>query len=148
MTIHDDVRSRLTEAMWARDVPRTGALRMIRAALLEEEKSGRGEVGDDRAIEVLRRIRKQREESALLYDQAKRPDLAAAEREEIGVVDEFLPKVADEATSLGWVREAIAATGAREIREVGKVMGALMKAPRGEVDPGLCRTLAEQELGT
>ena len=121
---------------------------MIRAALLEEEKSGRGEVGDDRAIEVLRRIRKQREESALLYDQAKRPDLAAAEREEIGVVDEFLPKVADEATSLGWVREAIAATGAREIREVGKVMGALMKAHRGEVDPGLCRTLAERELGT
>jgi len=147
MSIQDDVRTRLTEAMKARDVARTSALRMIRAALLEEEKSGRGAVGDDRAVEVLRRIRKQREESALLYEQAKRADLAAAERAEVLVVDEFLPKVADEATSLAWVREAIAATGAREAREVGRVMGALMKAHRGAVDPALCRVLAERELG-
>ncbi|MBN1334770.1 MAG: GatB/YqeY domain-containing protein [Deltaproteobacteria bacterium] len=146
MPIQDDVRERLTEAMKARDVGRTSALRLIRAALLEEEKSGRGAVDDDRAIDVLRRIRKQREEAALLYAQAGRADLASAERDEIAIVEEFLPAVADEATCLAWVREAIAATGAREVREVGRVMGALMKAHRGAVDPALCRTFVEREL--
>ncbi len=148
MAIQDDIKTRLTEAMKARDVARTSALRMIRAALIEEEKAGRGEVGDERTIEVLRRLRKQREEAAVLYDQARRADLAEAERGEIAVIDEFLPRVADEATTLAWVREAIASTGAREVREVGRVMGALMKAHRGAVDPALGRTLAERELGT
>lgn len=148
MSISERVQERLKEAMKARDAARTSALRMARAALLEEAKSGRGELDDVAAVAVLRRVAKQREEAAQAYEAAGRPELAAMERAEIGVIDEFLPRMADEATTLAWVREAIQATGATSTRELGKVMGHVMKAHKAEVDAGVARALAERELGS
>jgi uncharacterized protein YqeY len=146
MPITDAVQQQLLQAMKARDVARTSALRMIKAALLEESKKGEGAVGDEAAVAVLRRLVKQREEAAEAYDQAGRADKAADERAEIEVIDTFLPRLAGETATLAWVREAIAQTGASSPRELGKAMGALMKAHRGELDPGLARTLLEREL--
>jgi hypothetical protein len=131
-TLVETVSSELKVAMLARDAARTGALRMIRAAFIELAKDGKGEVTDERCVEVLRRLRKQREDSIDSYEKAGRTDLA---------------KLADEATTLEWVRAAIAESGAQGPREMGKAMGALMKAHKADVDAGLARQLLTRELG-
>jgi uncharacterized protein YqeY len=146
MSIVENVSKQLTAAMKAREVARISALRMIRAALIEETKREGIEPDDEKAMEVLRRLRKQRDESAEAYEQAGRSDLAELELAEAAVIDGFLPRLADEATTAAWVREAIAVSGATSVRELGKAMGALMKAHRGELDAKLARSLIEREL--
>jgi uncharacterized protein YqeY len=146
MSIEETVKRELTAAMKAKDVPRTSALRLIRAALVEESKKTGQAVSDEQALGVLRRLRKQRDESAEAYEQADRADLAELERAEATVIDAFLPQLADEGTTLIWVREAIATSGASSARELGRAMGALMKAHRGELDAKLARQLLEREL--
>jgi uncharacterized protein YqeY len=146
MSITESVSKQLTAAMKAREVNRISALRMIRAALVEEEKKTGRQVEDAQALTVLRRLRKQRDESAEAYAQAGRDDLAALEQAEAEIIDSFLPKLADEATTLTWVREAIAASGATSPREMGKAMGMLMRGHRDEIDAKLARSLLEREL--
>lgn len=146
-TLVETVSSELKVAMLARDAARTGALRMIRAAFIELAKDGKGEVTDERCVEVLRRLRKQREDSIDSYEKAGRTDLADVERAEMTIIDSLLPRLADEATTLEWVRAAIAESGAQGPREMGKAMGALMKAHKADVDAGLARQLLTRELG-
>jgi hypothetical protein len=148
MSIDQNVQRQLTEAMKAREVERISALRMIRAALIDESKKTGAAVDDARATTVLRRLRKQREESAEAYDKAGRTDLATLERAEAAVIDTFLPQLADEDQTLTWVREAIAASGASSPREFGRAMGMLMKAHRGDLDAKLARSLLERELAS
>lgn len=143
----DQITVDLKAAMKAKDKERVAAVRMIRAAFIEAQKAGTGEVTDDDAVNILRRMRKQRVDAAEQYDAADRPDLADKERYEVTVIDDYLPKLADEATTRAWVKEAIAATGADSPRQLGRVMGAVMKAHRGDIDAGLTRTIIEEELG-
>jgi hypothetical protein len=147
MSLVEQVSAELKKAMLARDAPRTTGLRMIRAAFIELEKEGKGEVTDERALEALKRLKKQREDSISAYDGASRKDLADVERAELAVIEAFLPKLADEAQTLAWVKEAIAASGASGPKEMGKAMGALMKVHKADVDAGVARKLLEKELG-
>lgn len=139
------VSQALKEAMLAKNKARTGALRMIRAALLEAEKSGK-EVNEAGAQAILRRLVKQRQDAAEQYTQAGRQELADAELAEIVVIEEFLPQLADEDTTRRWVEEAVAKTGATEMKELGRVMGALMGAHKGEMDGALARRLVQEAL--
>jgi uncharacterized protein YqeY len=145
-TLNQRVQGDLKQAMKDRNEDRVRAIRMIRAAFIEASKEGAGEITDERALEALRRIRKQRVESAEQYRAGGRPELAEAEEAEMRVIDGYLPKLADEAQTRAWVKEAIAASGATSKKEVGKVMGAVMKAHKADVDAGLVRTIAEAEL--
>lgn len=147
MALKDVVSDELKKAMLARDAARTTGLRMIRAAFIELEKEGKGEVTDERCFEALRRLKKQREDSIQSYVSAGREDLAVQERVELAIIEGFLPKLADEAATRAWVKEAIAASGANSLKEIGKAMGALMKAHKADVDAGLARKLLEEELG-
>ncbi|MFN7144049.1 MAG: GatB/YqeY domain-containing protein [Myxococcota bacterium] len=147
MALKDQVSDELKKAMLAKDAARTTGLRMIRAAFIELEKEGKGEVTDERCFEALRRLKKQREDSIQSYEQAGREDLAAVERSELAIIETFLPKLADEAQTLVWVKEAIAASGATSPKEMGKAMGQLMKAHKADVDAGVARKLLEKELG-
>lgn len=143
----DKVSASLKTAMLAKDAARTGALRMIRAAFIELEKEGKGEVTDERCVDALRRLKKQRDDSVASYESAGRADLAAVERAEIVIIDEFLPQLADEAQTLVWVKEAIAASGATSPKEMGKAMGALMKAHKADIDGAVAQALLKRELG-
>ncbi|MCB9758667.1 MAG: GatB/YqeY domain-containing protein [Alphaproteobacteria bacterium] len=145
--IIQQVSADLKDAMRAKDKERTGALRMLRAAFIEAQKSGRGEVTDDDAVQILRRLYKQREDAAQTYDAGGRPELAEGERAEMVIIEGYLPKLADEATTLTWVKAAIAETGAADPKQIGRVMGAVMKAHKGEVDGKLARSLIAAELG-
>lgn len=146
LTLVARVSEDLKTAMKARDADTTRSLRNIRAAFIELDKEGKGAVTDERAIEALRKMRKQRVESAEVYRANARIDLAEPEEVEIRVIDGYLPKLADEATVRGWVREAIAATNATSVKEAGKVVGAVMKAHKGDADPGTVKAIAESEL--
>lgn len=147
MGLVDEVAVLMREAMKAKDAPRVAALRGIRAAFLTEmKKDGSDTLSDEVCVGLLRRLEKQRGESIEAFDGAGREDRAAAERAELAVVQEFLPSLADEETTRGWVAAAIAESGAQGPKEVGKVMGALMKAHKGEVDGGIAQRLARDLL--
>ena len=147
MGIEESVTTRLTEAMKARDSDRVTALRAVRAAFLVERKKDNAQsLSDEVCMELLRRLAKQRRESIEAFESAGRPERAAAERAELAVVEEFLPALADEATTRAWVEEAIATTGAAAPSDVGRVMGAVMKAHKGAVDGPLARRLAQELL--
>lgn len=147
MAILEEVTSRLKDAMRAKDTATLNALRNIRAAFLNEMKKDNSDSLEDEAcVTLLRRLEKQRKESIDAYEKGGRDELAAQEKVELGVVQQFLPSLADEETTRGWVREAIAASGAAAPGDVGKVMGALMKAHKGEMDAGLANRIARELL--
>ena len=148
MAVVETVTAQMKDAMKARDAARLSALRNMRAAFLTEmKKDGSDTLEDAVAIAVLRKLAKQRQESIDAFTQANRPERVAEEHAELGVIEEFLPRLADEATTRGWVEAAIAASGASSAKELGKVMGALLKAHKGDVDGDLARKLAAELLG-
>jgi uncharacterized protein YqeY len=146
MSIVEEIPVQLKAAMRAKDTARMSALRNIKAAFLSELKSGNAPdaLDDSTAIVILRRLAKQRAESITAYEAGGREELAAAERAELAVIEEFLPQQADEAQTRAWVEAAIAATGATSMRDMGRVMGHLMKehgdAIDGKVANGLVRS--------
>ena len=147
MGIFDEATLGMQAARKAKDEVRLTALRAIRAAfLLEMKKDNATTLSDEVCIGVLRKLEKQRHESIEAFEAAGRADRAATERAELAVIESFLPRLADEATTRAWVQEAIAASGATGARELGKVMGALMKVHKGEVDGNLARKLASELL--
>jgi uncharacterized protein YqeY len=147
VTIFDDVVARMKDAMRARDAATLAALRNIRAAFLNLTKAdGSDSLDDEACVAVLRRLAKQRKESIEAYDGAGRTEQAAAERADLAVIDAYLPQLADEAQTRTWVEEAIAASGAAAPSDVGRVMGTVMKAHKGEVDGALTRRIAAEIL--
>lgn len=147
MAIQDDVTAQMKEAMRAHDPARTNALRNIRAAFLNEMKKDNSKsLDDETCTAILRRLEKQRKESIDAYEKGGRTELAEAERAELAVIEQYLPKLADEATTRRWVEEAIAASGAKAPADLGKVMGALMKGHKGELDGGLANRIAKELL--
>lgn len=147
MPIVEEVTAQLKDAMKARDERRLATLRSMRTAFLNEmKKDGSDFVPDEVCEALLRKLEKQRKESIEAFEQAGREEMAAAEREELAILQEFLPQLADETQTRAWVEAAIAETGASEARDVGKVMGALMKAHKADIDGNLARGLAQELL--
>lgn len=148
MAILDDVNTQMKEAMKAKDAPRLAALRGMRAAFLTElKKDGSETLADETAITLLRKLAKQHLESIEAFDKAGRAEQAASERAELAVVEQFLPSLADEATTRSWVEAAIAQSGASAPGDVGRVMGQVMKAHKGDVDGTLAKKIAAELLG-
>ncbi|MBW2274453.1 MAG: GatB/YqeY domain-containing protein [Deltaproteobacteria bacterium] len=147
MSIALDVSEQMKEAMKAKDKIRVTALRSIRASLLNEmKKDNSTDLPDETSITLLRRLEKQRGESIEAFEKAGRTEQVEAERGELAVIREFLPSLADEAATRAWVQEAIDASGAGSPGDVGRVMGALMKAHKGEIDGGLAKKIASELL--
>jgi hypothetical protein len=144
----DEVSRQMAEALRARESDRLAALRSIRAAFLNEmKKDGASELADEVELGLLRRLEKQHLESIAAFEAAGRSELAEREKAELAVIREFLPSLADEATTRAWVEAAIAETGASAPKDLGRVMGALMKKHKGEVDGDLARRVATEKLG-
>lgn len=147
MALLDQVSAALKEAMLAKDKARIDGLRGIRAAFIEELKvDGAETLSDERAVEVLRKLSKMRKESIDAYTAGGRPDLVAEETNALAVIESFLPKLADEATTRAWVQAAIAQTGAAGLKDMGKVMSALMAAHRAELDGKLANGIVKELL--
>ena len=149
MAIVDDVTSQMKEAMRAKDTLRLATLRSMRSAFLNEmKKDGSDSVSDAVCETLLRKLEKQRKESIEAFTKGGRMEMAETERAELAVIQEFLPQLADEAQTRAWVEAAIAETGASEPREMGRVMGALMKAHKADLDGNMAREIVQELLGS
>lgn len=147
MSIAETVSEQMKQAMKAKDERRLAALRSMRTAFLNEmKKDGSTSIADAVCEGLLRKLEKQRKESIEAFTSAGRMELAAAEESELAVIQEFLPRLADETRTREWVEAAIASTGAASGKDVGKVMGALMKAHKGAIDGDLARRLVQERL--
>lgn len=129
MGLREQFTDQLKIAMKAGDAPRTSTLRMILARLKDVDIAARPKgidrVPDDEVLAALRGMIKSRRESIDLYRRGERPDLVAKETAEITVIESFLPRQMDEAAMLQAVDDAVAATGAQSIKDMGKVMAEL-----------------------
>ena len=128
----------LKDAMRAGDKRRVSTVRLIAAALkdkdIEARGAGKGHASDDEILALLQKMIKQRQESADIYDKAARPELATQEREEIAIINSFLPAQMSESEVEAAVRAAIAETGATSVKEMGKVIGLLKGKYAGRMD--------------
>ena len=143
MGLRQRVSDALKQAMKDKDTSRLGTLRLINAAIKDQDIALRGgdadtpdTVGDPEILAILGKMTKQRLESARAYDEGGRLDLAEREREEITVIEEFLPRQLDETEVDTAIATAISETGASSIRDMGKVMGHLKDQYTGQMDFG------------
>jgi uncharacterized protein YqeY len=137
--LRDNLNEALKEAMRARDTATVSTVRLILAKLKEVDIAARTEasregVADDRILAMLQSMIKERNESAALYEKGGRTDLADKEKAEIAVIERFLPKQMDEAAVDAAVREAVASTGAKTVKDMGGVMAALKAKYTGQMD--------------
>ena len=129
------------QAMRERNQMRLSTLRLINAAIKDRDIAARADghengVDDAQVLAILDKMVKQRRESAQSYEEAGRLDLADQEREEIEIIEEFLPRALSDAEIEKAVDDAVAEIGASSIRDMGRVMGALKSRYAGQMDFG------------
>ncbi|WP_101065358.1 GatB/YqeY domain-containing protein [Roseovarius salinarum] len=142
MQLRERVNAALKQAMKDKDPDRLATLRLINAAIKDQDIAARGEEGDSGVSEsdilgILSKMIQQRRESVRSYEEGGRLDLAERESAEIDVIAEFLPPQLDDADVEGAIDEAIAEVGAKSIRDMGKVMGVLKQRYSGQMDFGV-----------
>jgi len=124
------------DAMRARAKERLGALRLINAEIKRVEVDTRKILSDDDILQILNRMLKQRQDSLQQYEAAGREDLAAVERQEIGVIREFMPAPLSDADLEAEIDAAVTASGASSPRDMGAVMNVLRPRVQGRADMG------------
>ena len=149
------MRATLTEAMRtamrAKAAETLGTVRMIQAAIKDRDianrGAGKGDASDEEILGILAKMVKSREDAAKLYDEGKRPELAAKERAEILIVQSFMPAQLSDDDAKAAIAEVIAATGASGIKDMGKVMAELKARHAGKMDFGKASGLIKAALG-
>ena len=136
MNLFDKVSGDIKTAMMARDKVRLEALRGIKKEFLEAKtaKGGDGELSDDAALKILAKMVKQRKESASIYTEQNREDLAGEELAQAAIIEEYLPKQLSEEELTAALKEIIARVGATSAKEMGKVMGTATKELAGKAE--------------
>lgn len=136
MDLFDTISAQIKDAMLAKDKVRLEALRGIKKEFLEARSlpGAGGTLTDDAAVKILVKMAKQRRESAEIYTQNGRPEMAADELAQMAVIEEFLPKQFSEEELTAELRKIIEQTGATSAKEMGKVMGVATKALAGRAD--------------
>ena len=136
MNLFDQISEDIKKAMLAREKVRLEALRGVKKEFLEAKtaKGANGELSDETAVKIMVKMVKQRKESAKIYEENNRPELAANELEEAAVIEEYLPKQLSEEELTEALKAIIAETGATGPREMGKVMGVATKRLAGKAE--------------
>jgi uncharacterized protein YqeY len=136
MSLFDQVSADIKSAMLAREKVRLEALRGIKKEFIEAKtaKGAGGELTDDHALKILAKMVKQRKETAQIYSEQNRPELAAQELAEAEVIEGYLPKPLTDEELTDAISKIIAEVGATSPQEMGKVMGVASKALAGRAD--------------
>ncbi|NKJ98235.1 GatB/YqeY domain-containing protein [Rhizobium leguminosarum bv. viciae] len=136
--LRDQLATQLKEAMRAKNAERLSTVRLIQAAVKDRDIANRGigkeQASDDEILQILAKMVKQRDESAKIYEENSRPELAAKERAEIIVIQDFMPKQLSDSEVRANVSAIIAETGAAGAKDMGKVMAALKERYAGQMD--------------
>ncbi len=134
MSLKQRLQDDMKDAMRAKDKDRLGAIRLVLAAVKQREVDERIELDDAQTVAVIEKMIKQRRESIAQYQSAGRDDLAAKEQAEIEVIRPYMPEALSEAELEAMIEQAIAATGAQSVRDMGKVMAVLKDQAQGRAD--------------
>lgn len=136
--MRDELMAAVKEAMKAKDTKRISTIRMVQSAIKDMDIAARttakGVADDGDIASLLSKLVKQREESAKIYDEGGRPELAEGERAEIAIISEFMPKQLSEAEVTEIIKGIIAETGASSIKDMGKCMAVLKERYPGQLD--------------
>ncbi|MGC6422714.1 MAG: GatB/YqeY domain-containing protein [Flavobacteriaceae bacterium] len=150
MTLHEQITTALKDAMKAKDSLRLEALRAVKSALLLEQTSGnsQGELNEAQEIKLLQKLVKQRKESAAIFREQNRVDLAEPEEAQAAVIQSFLPEQLSESEIATVITEIITTLGASGMQDMGKVMRQASKQLAGKADGKTISTLVKQQLSS
>ncbi|HYZ18848.1 MAG TPA: GatB/YqeY domain-containing protein [Gaiellaceae bacterium] len=146
MSLIDRIEDELAEAMRARDGLRRDALRLILSNLRAAEKELQRELHDEEELQVLQREKKKRIEAAEAFRTGGNEERAAAEEQELAVIEEFMPEPLSEDELEAIIDDAIAECGATSLRDLGRVMADVMPQVAGRADGGQVSQLVREKL--
>ncbi len=152
MGLRERINTALKTAMKEKDSARLGTLRLINAAIKDQDIARRGTedesgVSDADILGILGKMTKQRQESVRAYEEGGRLDLAERERHEVAIIEEFLPQQLSDEEVEAAIDAAIADVGATSIRDMGKIMGELKQKYTGQMDFGAVGPRVKSKLG-
>jgi len=150
MSIKEKILDDLKSAMKSKDSGRLLVLRSLKAKILEKEiserKGGESTLSDEQIIEVLMKAAKQRKESIEQFESGGRDDLANQEKQELSIIEQYLPEMMSDDEIRKAVRDQISQMGASSPGDMGKVMGALMGKLKGKAEGSLISSIVKEEL--
>jgi hypothetical protein len=147
MSVQDQINSDIKDAMKAKNVDKLAALRAVKSAImLEATKDGRTTVADEVSLKLIAKLVKQRKDSAAIYTEQNRPDLAVDEVNQLAYLEPYLPAQMGEEEVRKVVQDVIAKVGASSPADMGKCMGPLMGRLNGKADGSLISKIVKEEL--
>lgn len=148
MSLEERIAQDLREAMKAKDQAALRGVRAIKAAILLEKTSGaKHDVSPEMEMKILQKLIKQRRDSLDIYEKQNRPDLAQTEREEIEIIERYLPKQLSEEELRAELKKIVAELGATSMKDMGKVMGAASQKLAGRADGKAISGVVKELLG-
>ena len=152
MGLRDKINDSLKEAMKSGDKRRVSTLRLVNSAIKDRDIQNRtagpdAGVNDAQIVEVMARMVKQRQESLEIYERAGRDELATQEREEIEIIQSYMPRQLSEEEMKSVIAAVIKEVGATSVKDMGKVMGALRAKYSGQMDFGKAGAMIKGQLG-
>jgi uncharacterized protein YqeY len=146
VSLIEEIEGEVKDAMLSRDTVRRDALRLILASLRSSEKDLQRPLSSDEELQVLQRERKRRNEAAEAFRSGGREEQAAKEEAELAILEEFMPEPLSEDDLERIVDDAIAETGATNIRDMGRVMADVMPQIAGRADGSAVSQLVSEKL--
>ena len=147
MSVQDQINSDIKDAMKAKNVDKLAALRSVKSAImLEATKDGNTTVADEVSLKLIAKLVKQRKDSAAIYTEQNRPDLAVDEVNQLAYLEPYLPAQMGEEEVRKVVQDVIAKVGASSPADIGKCMGPLMGRLNGKADGSLISKIVKEEL--
>lgn len=148
MALQEQITSALKAAMKAKDTLKLEALRAVKSAILLEQTSGsgQGDMTEDQEIKLLQKLVKQRKDSAAIFREQNRVDLAEPEEAQAAIIQDFLPEQLSESEVEAIITEIIDELGASGMQDMGKVMGKASQQMAGKADGKTIAALVKQKL--
>lgn len=153
MGLREEISAALKDAMKSGDKKKLGTIRLMQAAIKDKDINSRTEghdsalTADSGIVELFAKMVKQRQDSVAAFEQGGRPELAQNERDEIAVIQSFMPKQLSEDEAKAAVAGVIAAVGASNVKDMGKVMAELKARYAGQMDMGKAGAIVKGLLG-
>lgn len=147
MTIKDKLKEDLKTAMKEKDSIRKNVVQLIKAGVLQVEKDKQITLDDEGVLDVIAKQLKQRRDSLPDYEKSGREDLIAQLKREMDILMEYLPAQLSEEELVEIVKEAVASTGASSVKDMGKIMAAVMPKTKGRADGREINRIARELLG-
>ena len=148
MSLKDEINKEMKAAMRSRDKDRLKTIRLILSEIKRVEVDERIAVDDQRILSILAKMIKQRRDSIAQYDSAGRTELSKIEKDEITVINEFLPEALTDDEINNLIEKAISETGAESMKDMGRVMGIIRPQIQGRADAGVVSKRVKEALNS